>query len=90
MSLQWITWNLDDMQDAADEEGYVGMTALAVREHTELPVLPYYGALVDYRDHVGTCAVCGGPDLKSCAQGDGLSGVARVGVDEQHRMAEMN
>lgn len=87
MRTTWESWDLDDMQDAADAGAYVEMDALPVPEQTLVETLPYYGAFSDYRDHVVGCADCREDSRPDCAKGAGLLEVSRIGVTEQHHMA---
>lgn len=90
MRTQWINWDLADMQDAADAEGYAGLTALNVPEHGEIiGTLPYVGAFADYREHVTACRPCL-HDAVGCPEGEALLKVSRIGVTVQHRLAESN
>lgn len=86
----WTSWDLDDMQDAAEAEGYVSLGALVVPEVRLVAPLPYYGAFSDYQAHVAGCPDCRRDDRPDCREGGASLEVSRVGVTEQHRMAEQN
>lgn len=86
----WASWNLDDMQDAADVEGHVSLDALAVPEQRPVESLPYYGAFSDYQAHVAGCVDCLPDDRPDCREGETSLEVSRVGVTEQHRLAAFN
>lgn len=86
----WMSWDLDDMQDAAEAEGHVSLDALAVPEQQPVESLPYYGAFSDYRAHVAGCADCRRDDRPDCREGEASLEVSRIGVTEQHRMAAFN
>ncbi|MFD8226864.1 hypothetical protein ACFV16_22130 [Streptomyces massasporeus] len=86
----WVGWAIGDMQDAADAEGHASLDALVVPEQRPVESLPYYGAFDDYRAHVTGCADCRRDDRDDCATGNAMATVARVGIEEQHRMAVYN
>jgi hypothetical protein len=90
MRTTWASWDLDDMQDRADEEGHVGLDVLRVPVRDFLTTLPYYGAFAEYRDHIVGCAECREDSRTDCARGETLRTVARVGLEEQARIAESN
>lgn len=90
MRTQWRETSLTKMLDAADAEGYASLTALDVPDHPEIiATLPYVGAFGDYREHVTSCAVCAIEPI-GCPEGEALLEVSKVGVIEQHRLAESN
>ncbi|WP_086559959.1 hypothetical protein [Streptomyces africanus] len=90
MRTTWASWTPGDMQEAAELEGWVGLTALKVPEQKLVETLPYYGGLTDYQAHVTACADCRRDDRPDCAEGEMLLTVSRIGVEEQHRLAASN
>jgi hypothetical protein len=89
MRTTWTKWNLDDMQDAAEAHGHVELDALAVPERDLIATLPYYDAFAEYRDHVVGCTVCRDTQ-DDCPEGAELRRIARVGLEEQARIALNN
>lgn len=91
MRTTWTEWAPGDMRAAAEMEGRVSLTALEVPEHpASLGVLPYFNAFADYAAHVTRCADCRRDDRDDCFTGQSLCVVARVGIEEQQRMAAQN
>ena len=89
MRTQWLETTLTDMQDAADAEGYAGITALGTPSHELAVSLPYFGAFAEYHEHITSCRECLHNAI-GCPEGEALLEVSRVGVTEQHRIAESN
>lgn len=86
----WAEWSPDAMQEAAELEGWVGLSALKVPEQRNVESLPYYGAFGDYAGHVTACADCRRDDRPDCPVGLDLLEVSRVGVGIQQRLAASN
>jgi hypothetical protein len=86
----WVGWTLDDIRDAAEAEGQTSLDSLGTSEIKLVETLPYYGAFSDYPTHIAACADCRRDDRPDCAEGETLRTVARIGVEEQHRMAALN
>lgn len=86
----WTERDLDDMQDAAEAEGYAKLDVLFVPEQRLVETLPYYSAFDDYRAHVTGCACCRRDDRPDCPEGEALLAVAQVGIGEQQRLAASN
>jgi hypothetical protein len=90
MRTMWVGWALDDIRDAAEAEGQTALDCLGVPEMKLVETLPYYGAFSDYPAHIAGCADCRRDDRDDCVEGETLRAVARIGVEEQHRIAESN
>ncbi|MER7488693.1 hypothetical protein ABTY20_22870 [Streptomyces sp. NPDC126497] len=86
----WTKWAPDAMRDAAELEGYVGLTALKVPEQRAVATLPYSRAFDDYAVHVTGCTDCRRDELADCPEGAALLEVARAGLEIQQRMASQN
>ncbi|MGW2213237.1 hypothetical protein [Streptomyces sp. NPDC001781] len=90
MRTTWAVWAPDDMRDAAESEARAGFDALAAPKRHFLEVLPYHGAYTEYEEHVAACGLCQQDEMTDCPVGEELSGAARIGLDEQHRLAASN
>lgn len=86
----WVEWEPNAMRDAAELEGWTGLSALKVPEQRAVASLPYYGAFGDYAAHVTACADCRRDDRDDCPVGETLLEVSRAGVEIQQRMAASN
>lgn len=87
MQPMWECADLDIMQDAAEAEAHVSLDGLRTPEQDFVTTMPYYGAFAEYRDHVAGCTGCAGTD---CPEGEALRKTARVGLEEQARIALNN
>lgn len=90
MRTTWTDWKPDDMQDAAESEARTGFDALDAPKRHFLAPLPYYGAYAEYENHVAMCAECQSSITAECPEGAVLFSTARVGLDEQRRLAASN
>lgn len=90
MRTVWVTWGVDDMQDAADSEARAGFDALKATARHFLAPLPYYGAYAEYEEHLANCPVCTQGVFTDCPEGAELLAVARTGIGEQADLALNN
>lgn len=89
MRTTWENWDLADMQDDADAEGYAGLSAAGAPEMERVATLPYFGSFVEYGLHVKFCSVCQ-DSIVGCPAGDVLSRITRLATTSQARAAASN
>jgi hypothetical protein len=86
----WVDWMPEQMAEATEREARAGFDGLAAPVRDLIETLPYSGAFNEFRRHVTRCSDCLRDDRKDCPRGRVLADTARVGVEEQHRIATNN
>ena len=89
MLTRWTCGDLDELRGTAEIKNQAALDDLRTPERDFVTTLPYYGAFAEYRDHVVGCATCRDTE-DDCSEGGELRRIARVGLEEQARIALSN
>lgn len=90
MRTTWTSWTPDELRDAAASGARTEFDGLGAPRRHFLAPLPYHGAYTEYEEHVTGCAVCQQDEMTDCPIGAELFELARIGLDEQRRLAASN